>query len=137
LDRLFARLVESGRILPRILGRTGGPISVGGLRDRLVHETVLFAGDAAGLTHPISGAGIAAAVLSGEMAGRAAAAYLAGKGEGVLKEYEEDIRDLFAGVLDRALNRRRELYSCWRGPDARRDEPMRRGWIAFEEYYAA
>lgn len=135
LERLLARLVETGRVLPRIFGRTGGPIPVGGLRERLVHETVLFAGDAAGLTHPVSGAGIASAVVSGEMAGHAAAAYLFGKGDGALREYEEDIRDLFAGVLERAVNRRRELYSCWGCPGAQRDDRMRRGWIAFDEYY--
>ena len=61
---------------------TGGLIPVGGqaARDRPASGIVpvLLAGDAAGLTNPVTGAGIEAAVRSGELAGAAAASWLAG-----------------------------------------------------------
>jgi digeranylgeranylglycerophospholipid reductase len=72
LDALHCRLAAEGRVGHEILARTGGAIPVGGLRDRLVVGRVMFAGDAAGLTHPVTGAGISAAVMSGERAAEAA-----------------------------------------------------------------
>jgi digeranylgeranylglycerophospholipid reductase len=137
LDTLARRLAAEGRIKHRILARTGGAIPVGGLRPRLVEGAALFVGDAAGLTHPITGAGIAAAVVSGESAGRAAAEFLGGRGEKALEHFEEDLRDHFENTLLRAVRARRYLDGCWRTTAARKDSVMRRGWIAFEEYFAA
>ena len=45
---------------------------------KLGKTLVFLAGDAAGLTNPITGAGIAAGVMSGRLAGETIAAYLAG-----------------------------------------------------------
>ena len=119
-----------------ILQRTGGAIPVGGLRERLVVNDVLFSGDAAGFTHPISGAGIAAAVVSGERAGLATAEYLGGA-RAALDDYEEDMRDQFEPGLARAVARRRHMLDSWRGAEAGQDGFHRRGWIAFPEYFAA
>lgn len=135
LDRLHACLVKQGLVGPEVLSRTGGAIPVGGLRERLAEDHVLFVGDAAGLTHPITGAGIAAAVISGESAGRAAAAWLGGDAD-ALDDYEEEVRDQFEGTIRRAVQRRNELKSVWRTPAARNDQVMRRGWIAFKEYFS-
>ena len=60
----------------RSLLTTGGAIPVGGMLKpwgRLGAALVLLAGDAAGLANPVTGAGIAAAVQSGRLAGEAAA----------------------------------------------------------------
>lgn len=135
LDRLHASMVERGIVGRRILGRTGGLIPVGGLRSRLHWGAVVFVGDAAGLTHPITGAGIHAAVVSGEAAGEAARAWFDGD-RAALDDYEEDMRDQFQVALDRAVARRRELATVWRTPTAGFDAAMRRGWIAFDEYFA-
>lgn len=135
LDRLYGQLVAEGRVGSEILARTGGAIPVGGLRQLLVVGNILFAGDAAGLTHPITGAGIAAAVTSGEYAGVAAAAWLGGKIE-ALQEYEQDLRELFEGSLQRALARRQELKAMWGRPEARSDTAQRKGWVAFPEYFS-
>lgn len=135
LTRLHAQLVRQGRVGAEIVHRTGGAIPVGGLRASLVHETTLFVGDAAGLTHPITGAGIAAAVQSGESAGTAAADYLGGKAR-ALTAYEEDLRDQYGPALERAIERRAQLERCWRGAHAHDDRTQRRGWIAFHEYFA-
>lgn len=134
LDALHRRLAAEGRVGSAVLGRTGGAIPVGGLRERLAVGNVLFAGDAAGLTHPVSGAGIAAAVVSGERAAVAAAECLQGRFR-ALTDYEDDVRELFGSSSRRALQRRAELAAAWGSPQAGVDAVHRRGWIAFPEYY--
>ena len=136
LDALHRRLAAEGRVGEDIVCRTGGAIPVGGLRASLVVDGTLFVGDAAGLTHPITGAGIAAAVISGERAGRAAADYLGGD-VNALDDFEEDVRDQFEASRARAAARRREMLAGWLAEDAYRDGFHRRGWIAFPEYFAA
>jgi digeranylgeranylglycerophospholipid reductase len=136
LDALLNRLEVQGRVEGPVISRTGGPIPVGGLRSQLVHGAVLFAGDAAGFAHPITGAGIAAAVMSGERAGQAAAEFVGGARR-ALENFEEDLRDHFESALSRALRVRRYLDGQWGMLQASRDEVLRRGWIAFEEYFAA
>lgn len=139
LAELHARLAEADRIGPQIHGYTGGAIPVGGLR-RLVHrfgETAfILAGDAGGLTNPVTGAGINAAVISGRLAGEAAARAVAGD-SGALEDYEQEIEALFGASIARALRRRREImetYACGRAPGA---ADLKSGWIAFPEYWAA
>lgn len=130
LDALHRRLVAEGRVAPIILRRTGGAIPVGGLRARLTLGRVLFAGDAAGLTHPVTGAGIAAAVASGERAGAAAADWLAGDTQ-ALADYEGELRDTFGASLARAVARRKALWQV----RVRGDAAFRRGFTAFPEYF--
>ena len=139
LEGLHRSLVNQGRVGARVLGHTGGPIPVGGLLDArgaLGRVPVLLAGDAAGLTNPVTGAGIAAAVISGGLAGQAAAGWLAGDGD-ALAEYTEELETLFKGALKRALRRRRQLLRSHGA--GRRPSPaaLRRGWIAYPEYWAA
>jgi geranylgeranyl reductase family protein len=134
LDALHLQLAGEGLVGMDILARTGGPIPVGGLRERLVVGSALFVGDAAGLTHPITGAGIAAAVVSGEAAGACIARLLDGELD-ALEDYEEDVRDQFETTLDRAVARRRWMMQYWTRPEARQDALHRRGWIAFSEYF--
>ena len=132
---LHASLAESGRVGAEILARTGGAIPVGGMlkpRGMLGDTLALLAGDAAGLANPVTGAGIASAVYSGKLAGQAAAAWVAGAHEAGL-EYEEELRSVFQPALDRAVNRRRELAASARADAA----ALRRGWIAYPEYWAA
>lgn len=136
LDSLHQALVVQGVVGKTIHYRTGGAIPVGGLREKLVVDNVLFAGDAAGLTHPITGAGIAAAVISGERAGQAAAEFIDKLDERSLNDYEEDIRDQFADSLERALVRRQALEQHWSTQAAPgKDYLYRSGWIAFPEYF--
>ena len=61
----------------------GGSIPVGGLVKVLAAGGVYLAGDAAGCTHPLSGAGIYAAAASGSWAAEAAG----GKGESWYEAY--------------------------------------------------
>jgi len=134
LEHLHAELVRQGRVDAEVLQRTGGAIPVGGLRKNLHWKHVLFVGDAGGFTHPITGAGIAAAVQSGERAGLATAEYMAGA-EHALDAYDEDMREQYGPTLTRAVKRRAYLAGHWRQAAANDDRVQRRGWIAFEEYY--
>ena len=139
LDGLHARLVEEGRVGREVLSHTGGLIPVGGALApvaRLGEIAVLLAGDAAGLTNPVTGAGIASAVMSGGMAGRAAAEWLAGDAE-ALFDYREEVDALFAGALTRAVRRRREILHSYRDGSGPTPATLRRGWIAYPEYWAA
>jgi geranylgeranyl reductase family protein len=133
LNDLHLKLVQERRVGRKIFNLTGGAIPVGGMLRPWGHSKgrpVLLAGDAAGLSNPITGAGIAAAVLSGRMAGKAAIDVLSGNLNG-LTIYAEDLRDLFGVALGRAVRRRKELLSA-AFLDA---DTMRRGWIAFPEYW--
>jgi geranylgeranyl reductase family protein len=136
LERLRQKLIAEGRIGDAVLGHTGGAIPVGGMVrpfGLLGARAVLLAGDAAGLVNPVTGAGIAAAVISGRMAGEAAAAWLAGEG-GALEDYAEQLDDYFGPALARALGRRRELLARYQeeGPGP---ADLRRGWIAYPQYW--
>lgn len=139
LFALHAELALAGRVGTRTTDLTGGAIPVGGrLRavGRIGQTAVLLAGDAAGLTNPVTGAGIAAAVQSGTLAGCAAAEWLGGRA-GALQGYEQELGDVFDAALARARRRRREALALYRGavrPDA---TALRAGWIASPHYWAA
>jgi geranylgeranyl reductase family protein len=136
---LHATLVESGRVGTEILGLTGGAIPAGGMLKpwgMLGDTLALLAGDAAGLTNPVTGAGIAAAVYSGKLAGQAAAAWVAGDREAGAG-FEEELRSLFQSALDRAVERRQELAAFFRSGALPGRAALRRGWIAYPEYWAA
>jgi digeranylgeranylglycerophospholipid reductase len=133
VEALHRRLVNEGRVGEAILGRTGGTIPVGGaLRPRgsLGSTAVMLSGDAAGLANPVTGAGIAAAVQSGTLAGEAAARFLDGQ-EGAIDDYEEELDVLFGASLAHALSRREELLRATPTPAA-----LRRAWIAYPEYWS-
>jgi len=139
LTDLHRRLINEGRVGEKILYRTGGAIPTGGitgLQGQLGNVAVVLAGDAAGLTNPITGAGIPAAVLSGSAAGEAAIAYLAGD-QDALPDYDAEMRDLFAASLDRALHRRRELLAAHERGNQINATALRRSWIAYDTYWSA
>jgi geranylgeranyl reductase family protein len=134
LGALHTELCGEGRV-GKVVGRTGGAIPVGGMRPQLVHGRVLFVGDAAGMAHPVTGAGIAPAVMSGRSAGRAAAAFLAGRPK-VLAEYEEEMRDGFEASYVRAARCRQVLSGTGKAGSPGSDADYRRAWPVFPEYYS-
>ena len=114
LDSFIKDWLRKAVVGQEILARTGGAIPVGGLRTELVVDHVMLVGDAGGFTHPITGAGIDAAVSSGERAGQAAVAWLNGRGNALL-EFESDMRDQFELSLQRAVKRRSMFGSAAHG----------------------
>ena len=138
LEQLHSRMIQDGRVGDDVLGYTGGPIPVGGMVQPYGHlkdTLVLLVGDAAGLTNPVTGAGINSAVLSGRLAGQYAGEFLSGNSNAAA-DYCEELEDLFKPALERALKRRREVLATFDGTGPAPDD-LRRGWIAYSEYWAA
>lgn len=108
LDALHRQLTQAGIVGGEVLGRAAGAVPVEGMREKLVTGNILFAGDAGGMAHPLTGIGIHPAVVSGEAAGRAAAQWSAGR-LGALPAYEAAMRGQFGQALARAAANRGPL----------------------------
>ena len=128
LEDLRGHLIDRGIIKPGVLAVTGGAIAVSGPRPELHQGRVLFCGDAAGLTHPVTGAGIPQAVFSGQEAGRAAAA-LAGGDFGAADQYAHQVTVRYGRYLQRGLEARRRWDQQWGQDDFSR--LMRQTWPAW------
>lgn len=117
----------------RIVGLTAGLIPVGGPLAAVDEAAaIILAGDAAGQAHPITGAGIAQALICGAMAGKAAAAYSKGQSE-ALQAYWAQWRKHFGPMMDMAVEKRAEMERDWDSENL--TELLRRCWVAFKEYY--
>jgi flavin-dependent dehydrogenase len=140
LAALWQERIDRGQIDVGARCHTGGAIPVGGpLRGIgwLDRTPVLLAGDALGLTNPITGAGISSAVQSGKLAGCAAGAWLDGEAQ-ALKEYDEEIHDFFGPSLARARKHRRALWGDVNDSDygeGPSPAALRNGWIAYPQYW--
>ncbi len=117
LDAFLERLIYEGVIRPGRLTMSAGLIPVSGMRSELVRDNVLFCGDAAGLTHAITGAGIPQAVVSGTMAGRFAARSLKTGSDQPLLDYQTEIQAMYRGVLGHAHSKRDLMTQLWNVPD--------------------
>jgi len=111
-------LREEGLVGASLFRRAGGLIPVAGPRPEIAFESagrgVFLSGDAAGLTHPTLGAGIAQAAVSGQMAGRAATAFVQGDPEAGA-EYQNGVAESLVGYLSRGrerLVRAREMWAA-------------------------
>ncbi|MFO8090037.1 MAG: NAD(P)/FAD-dependent oxidoreductase [Desulfatiglandaceae bacterium] len=132
LDRFAARLVERGIITPGFRSRIAGWIPAEPLR-RFASGNIYLVGDAAGHTHPITGAGIAQAVLGGRMAGKhAARAVKSGDPASGAEAYQEEWCETFAESHERAWKRRLLLENRWN----ELEEVIRSCWVTFREYHA-
>ncbi len=131
LNRLVHTLASDGKIHPNPIRYVAGWIPAEPLR-KVTGENILLVGDAAGHTHPITGAGVYQAVVCGQMAGKWAARSVHEKDFQLLQEYEAEWRELFGQTLQRAHHRRCLLEQNWN----HLNEVIRRCWVAFKEYYA-
>ena len=100
-------------------------------KHEFVKDNMLLCGDAASFTHPISGSGIAHAIISGRMAGRYAASAIGDGKISELKRYEEEWNDIYGDMLSFAWKKRQYMESEWH----RFPEIIRSCWIGFREYY--
>ena len=131
LRRFVERLTKEEKIKPGPCESFAGWIPAEPIR-KVTRDNVLLVGDAAGHTHPITGAGVSQAVICGRMAGRWAAHAIESDDLGLLSEYDKEWRDLFGPTLDRAFKRRQLLEKEW----DRLEEVIKHCWVAFREYYA-
>jgi geranylgeranyl reductase family protein len=131
----LAHLLEKLEIAPgAILGRTGGPVPSGGSVAQVRVDNVLLVGDAAGHTHPVTGAGIFSAIVSGELAGGAAAKAVKSGDLASLDEYEREWSPFMGGPLRHALTKRRYLDEHWSDDPAVLSGVVRETWVAFKTY---
>jgi digeranylgeranylglycerophospholipid reductase len=131
LEHLLDRL---GLDRSAVVGTLGGPVPSGGPVARLRVGNVLLVGDAAGLTHPVTGGGIAPAVLSGQMAGAAAAEAIGGQGVPALERYAQQWEAAMGAAQRQALANRRTLDAGWSDNPASLSSLIRETWIAFPAY---
>jgi len=117
-----------------VVGRTAGLVPCGGPLPNPRVDNVLLVGDAAGHTHPITGAGIFAAVVGGTLAGQAAAHAVQRGDLTALDEYTQEWSALMGSPLRHALEKRRELDRHWGDDPVALSAAIRRAWIAFREY---
>lgn len=132
LQRFVRGLAGLGLVGDCELGSTCGWIPAGAPRP-CVADNVLLAGDAAGHTHPITGAGIFQAVMGGRMAGRWAALAVRKGATELLHGYGEEWTEFYGDVLAHAHQRRCQ-WEAYKDP---LDAAINRFWIGFREYYAA
>lgn len=132
LDLFLAKLTEKKIIRPGRFAVSGGLIPISGLRPELVKENVILCGDAAGLTHPITGAGIPQAVVSGTLAGTCAADALTSGSEEPLLAYQNEIYAMYRGVIGHASAKRLLLTKFWRTWDFL--QLCQETWIGFKGY---
>ena len=132
LEGFRRKQMEEGLVAAAAGPTGGGLVPVGGLKD-LMAENMILAGDAAGTCHPLSGAGVGNALLSGELAGAAAARAVIRGGPGPLENYRDELQSLLGPSLSRAAAKRQELIRDWKQTDF--IGLIKRNWIAFKEYY--
>ncbi|MCS7083841.1 MAG: NAD(P)/FAD-dependent oxidoreductase [Aquificaceae bacterium] len=119
----FLKELRALKVVDEVFGSTGGWLPANGLL-RLVRKNVVLVGDAGGFCHPITGAGIANAVLSGALAGKSLAM-------GKLEQYEEEASEVFAPPLERAKKKRELHMQSW----DRLEKIVPLTWIGFDEYW--
>lgn len=130
LGYFLHELKEKNRITGEISGYMAGWLPAESPRN-IIKDNVMLAGDAAGQTHPITGAGVSPAVICGNMAGEWAAEALKKDDPGILAEYEAEWMDLYGESQERAFRRRELMEKNWHTLD----KIIKKCWVAFEEYY--
>jgi flavin-dependent dehydrogenase len=95
-------------------------------------EWVIMAGDAAGTCHPITGAGIHNALISGELAGIAAAEALKENSMRPLRTYAMELASFLGPSLAWACVKRKRMVNQWQSADF--IDLIKQNWIAFAEY---
>jgi digeranylgeranylglycerophospholipid reductase len=131
LNRFLSRLATTGKVDETVLAYTAGWIPAEPVRNA-VYGNVLLVGDAAGQTHPITGAGIFAAVTAGKAAGKWAAKAIRQNNTGLLKGYDTEWQGLMAKTLSHAYRRRCIMEENWHDFE----NIIKSCWIAYREYYA-
>jgi len=137
LHAFLGELSSKGWIENSANAETGGAIPVGGMLmpyathgDRLI----LLAGDAAGLTNPVTGAGIQAALVSGRLAGECAEAWVEGNREAP-SEYTQELTETFGASIDRAQYKRQRLVESRVARNGPTKQELRDSWIAYPSYW--
>jgi flavin-dependent dehydrogenase len=133
-EALLSLLARLGVKPGAILGRTGGLVPCGGSVSRVRVDNCLLVGDAAGHTHPVTGAGVLSAVIGGAFAGQAAAQAVRDENLAALDGYESQWSPFMGGPLRHAAGKRRILDSQWSEDRLALSTAVRQNWVAFKAY---
>lgn len=128
LNTFVLSLRQEGIIEGEKIGITTGAIPVGGLLPKIRHQNIILVGDAGGMTHPITGAGVSNAVLCGQIAGEVASLAVLEDNLDRLKEYEDECKTLLKEPLSRAREKRKILLDNWDDTD-KLTKAIRSSWI--------
>ncbi len=129
----FVEYLQRQRIIrPGVFATSRGLIPVSGPRASLFLKNVLFCGDAAGLTHPVTGAGVSQALISGDSAGRCIAAAMTHDGPDAATAYDTEMKNHFGRVMQHALSKRHCMTARWDQHDF--EALCREWWIAYKGY---
>ncbi len=135
LDEFIAKNLPGAKVIEAMVGGTPAL----GADHPMVKGNVLLAGDAARLTDPLSGAGIAIAMASGRLAGKLVSDYIRTGDLAVLKKYPQQwwsgpwkdlkfhhkVREVFLKLSDEEMNRiARLLVNLLAGKDPARIDPI-------------
>lgn len=132
LFTLFVKkLVRQKKILPSPVATITGLIPVAG-PVKSVEENFVLVGDAAGQTHPITGAGISQAIICGKLAGRAIINALRTGNMRELHHYECEWHKLYYDELKRAVEKRKMMELKWNSLE----KYFKKYWVSFPQYYA-
>ena len=132
LKKFADELRSEGFIGNGVIEKTSGLVPVSGLND-LTADNIAFCGDAAGLTHPVTGAGILNAVISGNLAGDYAAESVKAS-KNFLNDYKEEVESIFKKSFLTAAKKRYRLYPLMTD-EYGISKNIKFLWPSFEEYY--
>ena len=121
---------------------TAGLIPASGMTKIAISGSFILAGDAAGLTNPITGAGIYNAVASSKIISRIIVKALKNNDMGILTDIEKQYQDTFGQSLQRAGTKRKELLNKWQGSSGSGisdsgsfNTLIRQSWVSFKDYW--
>jgi len=135
LDEFIAQKLPKAKIIEKMVGGTPAL----GWDHPMVKGNVMLAGDAARLTDPLSGAGIAIAMASGSLAGKLVSDYIRTGDLTILKKYPREwwsgpwkdlkfhhmVREVFLKLSDEEMNRiARLLVNILKGKDPAKINPI-------------
>jgi flavin-dependent dehydrogenase len=132
LNKFIEEISGAGLIGAEITEKTSGLVPVSGLNG-ITDGNIALCGDAAGLTHPITGAGILSAVISGGLSGDYVAESVKAS-KNLLNDYKEELESIFKKPLSAAAKKRHELYPLMSGAEGIAGH-IKHLWPSFEEYY--
>lgn len=132
LNMFIEEIRDAGLIGAEIIEKTSGLVPVSGL-NAITDGNIALCGDAAGLTHPVTGAGILSAVISGGLSGDYAAESVKAS-KNLLEGYKEELESIFKKPLSIASKKRAELYPLMTDAD-NIDKYIKRLWPSFDDYY--
>lgn len=110
-----------------------GIIPVGGLHKRICKDNILLVGDSAGMTDPITGAGIGYSMLAGKIAARAIVKAIKEDDPSLLEKYEQGFRKVMERHYEKSLKKRKLMDSLTDNKSL--EENLPKVWVTFKEYW--